>query len=383
MAEAEPLTDSYPTTRLTPFPYRGPNADHMDNACTRYRITGADVSLVNTWRRIMIAETPIMAFSKVLFLANTSELPDEFLAHRIGLIPLRVVPPHTVDEFSFPHVCDCVSRGAEPGATDVELCPRCDVLFELNVQVPVDSDSVRVVTSDDLVFSSLHDEADAGGVAGGPVVETVQYVLRPAAREPSVAAIPIVKLNPGQSLVLMAIASKGIGKLHAKFNPVCTAHFQYVPNVKVDERAVARLELTPACMQAISTACPTKVFEDVDTKTPGAARLQVAKGGSERCIFCNECLIEAERLRAPGVVSVTRLRSELEGPPGQHVLDLYVETTGSLTPHEAAVSSVRQLREKLKVLHDRLVTEAIHPSTTGGAVGLIGRGVAPNSVVDM
>lgn len=40
----------------------------------------------------MIAEIPTMAIEKVNMWQNTSIIPDENLAHRMGLIPIKVDP---------------------------------------------------------------------------------------------------------------------------------------------------------------------------------------------------------------------------------------------------------------------------------------------------
>lgn len=53
---------------------------------------GVEPSLANALRRILISEIPTMAIEKVNMWQNTSIIPDENLAHRMGLIPILADP---------------------------------------------------------------------------------------------------------------------------------------------------------------------------------------------------------------------------------------------------------------------------------------------------
>lgn len=57
-----------------------------------FDLIGVDAPIANALRRILISEVPTMAISTVYISNNTSILPDEVLAHRLGLIPILADP---------------------------------------------------------------------------------------------------------------------------------------------------------------------------------------------------------------------------------------------------------------------------------------------------
>jgi DNA-directed RNA polymerase I and III subunit RPAC1 len=63
------------------------NADGLNSIV--FDVVGIDAPLANALRRIMISRVPTMALDQVTIEENTSELPDEIFAHRLGLVPLR------------------------------------------------------------------------------------------------------------------------------------------------------------------------------------------------------------------------------------------------------------------------------------------------------
>eukprot|EP01114_Cavostelium_apophysatum_P005782 TRINITY_DN1695_c0_g1_i1.p1 TRINITY_DN1695_c0_g1~~TRINITY_DN1695_c0_g1_i1.p1 ORF type:complete len:294 (+),score=52.46 TRINITY_DN1695_c0_g1_i1:152-1033(+) len=260
-------------------------------------LSKTDLSVANALRRIMIAEVPTMAIDLVELEANSSVLIDEFISHRLGLIPLT---SHKMDKFNYTRDCSCV-----------EKCPHCSVDFRLSVTCT--DDRTRDVTSQDL-FSQDQDVNPVDASTGG---EESNGIL-------------IVKLRKGQELKLKATAKKGVGKEHAKWSPVCGISFQFDPDIRINASRMEELSETQKIEWANS--CPTKVYKyDEDSK-------RVDIEDAVRCMYCQECKKKAVELGKPDLVTVTSKQDRFI---------FSVEVTGALKPEEVVLSALNVLKLKL------------------------------------
>ena len=60
-----------------------------------FTLKGVTPAYANTLRRLMMGEVPTMAIEEVTFEKNDSVLYDEIVAHRLGLVVLRLTLIHT------------------------------------------------------------------------------------------------------------------------------------------------------------------------------------------------------------------------------------------------------------------------------------------------
>ena len=166
------------------------------------KLKGVPLQYANALRRVCLNGVPVFAIDTVDIIENTSVLPDEGLAHRLGLIPLKT----DLKRFNEPSKCDCQSESG---------CSNCKVLLVLDSG---ESNETRTVLSSEL---SSEDES-----------------IKPVTDK-----IPIVQLAPGQRIKIECYARLGRGTDHAKWN---SSNIATLTDTEKDDEKILTIESTGA-----------------------------------------------------------------------------------------------------------------------------------------
>ena len=154
------------------------------------KIKGVSSHYANALRRICLNGVPIFAIDTVDIIENSSVLPDEGIAHTLGLIPLKT---------------------------------ELDGSDEFNSRV------VLLLDSEATEISKVVMAAD---------LESMDQVVKPISNQ-----IPIIHLAPGQRVKLEAYARLGRGTEHSKWN---SANISVLTNTDKTDEYILTVETTGA-----------------------------------------------------------------------------------------------------------------------------------------
>jgi DNA-directed RNA polymerase II subunit RPB3 len=228
-----------------------------------FALTGCDTSMANALRRVMIAEVPTMAIDKVEIGINSTVLHDDFIAHRLGLVPLKSYFARYGNVEELPptkDVGDPIEKEPKPlyvynrDCGCIGSCPRCTVNFDLHVKCLQD-ETLEVTT-----HALKSDQPRDCFVAVGKRRDDTEF--EPEAEGLTEGHILLVKMRKNQELKLRASAQMGIAKEHAKWGPTCTASFAYEPEVELSAKVYA--QMTPDQRRDFVDGCPKKLSRPYD-----------------------------------------------------------------------------------------------------------------------
>ena len=152
------------------------------------KLKGVSLDYANALRRICLNGIPIFAIDTVDIIENSSVLPDEGIAHTLGMIPLKTE-----------------LNGSDESSSRVML-----------VLDSGDAENTKIVTSAEL--------------------ESKDQVVKPISKQ-----IPIAHLAPKQRIKLEAYARLGRGTEHAKWN---SANISVLTNTDKENEYILTVETT-------------------------------------------------------------------------------------------------------------------------------------------
>ena len=175
---------------------------NKDNQKISIKLKDVPLQYANALRRICLNGVPVFAIDTVDIIENSSVLPDEGLAHRLGLIPLTT----DLSRFNEPSKCECQS---ETG------CSNCKVMLVLDSG---DTDVTKTVLSNEI---SSEDDS-----------------IKPVSDK-----IALVQLAPNQRIKVECYARLGRGTEHAKWN---SANISTLTDTDKDNEKILTIESTGA-----------------------------------------------------------------------------------------------------------------------------------------
>ncbi len=254
--------------------------------------------VLNSIRRTAIAEVPTMAVDSVVITSNSSVLYDEYIAHRLAMIPLT--SETALEKYKSPEEC---REAGERGLFTEDCFAKLDLEGENPAEIG--SNKVVILYSKDLRTSD-------------PDVKPVYD------------KIPIIILGPKQSVKLEAYARLGRGKEHAKWSPVSVAAHKYIADITIDYNKC----LGEKCKLCIDV-CPRSVLGISDGK------VVVYNDKIFDCTLCREC----ENVCPVNAVKVNWRKDEYI---------LTIESTGVLPPKRILIESTKILDKKLESFIEEL-----------------------------
>ena len=292
---------------------------------------------------IVLIKVPTLAFDFVDIEENSSVLDDEFIAHRLGLIPLTSAD---VSHFKYSRDCEC-----EDGCIFCMVEFRLEIVNQGNENLVVTQRDLQNMTKEpgdnqphDYIRQLMrckavepcYEENSRGGASNMDYDEDDEHKQHSVGDQ----NIILVKLGPSQRLSFRARATKGIGKEHAKFSPVSVVGFVQKPIIELNRELIAE-QLTPENKRDFVASCPSKVYKYEEKKD------EIVIEDAAKCTYCNECLRKVEDF---GVDAMDLVNIKIQ----KDHFTLHIETTGALKPEHVLRSSFDVLKKKLKALKDHL-----------------------------
>lgn len=270
-----------------------------------FDIKGIEPSMANALRRIFISEIPTMAIEKVNMWQNTSIIPDEVLAHRMGLVPIKVDPKLFQEKQKS-------QEYNENNCVRFNLHVKCT---RKNTPEAQNRDNDILPENDEKLYN--HASVYSSDMKWVPMGKQEKKFKNTPIR-PVYEDILLAKLRPGQEIEMELMCEKGIGKTHAKWSPVATAYYRLLPEITFNE------DITGEDAEEVKAICPMDVFDVEDS-----GKLYVKN--PRACTTCRECI---RNDKYTDKIKLAKLKNHFE---------FTVESVGMMKPEDIVTEGISKV----------------------------------------
>lgn len=265
-------------------------------------VENVSLSYMNQLRQKALTQLPSMTIETVIIIENnTGQSIDEYLAHRLGLLTIKV-DPRLFDDYN-PATDKQTSRNTLVFSIDVQCMPKADAP---TVGSPEERFEHTLLYNRDVRWHPVGDQEER---LKAHAVK-MQLPFEPVHMIPSDGSI--TRFGAGQRIHLIALAHKGTQSVHAKFSPIAAPRFRQYPSwefspAMVDERAELLVKTCKANVFGIQVQDMEDIVDfagqrrAVTLKTPTVLR-------PLNCTLCLECTVHHPELVGQVKMNFSRSR---------------------------------------------------------------------------
>ncbi|CRG99441.1 DNA-directed RNA polymerase II subunit RPB3, putative [Plasmodium relictum] len=271
----------------------------------------SNYGLANALRRIILSEIPTLAIDVVNVYENTSSFHDEYLAHRLGLIP---IDSRNVNNYEFREKCKCK-----------ETCSKCTIQYVIEVKC---NNANKIDISHYDIESLDHEPNVPMPIPHGKKNTKIEN------------AIPIVTLSKNQTLHMKLIATKGIGKMHAKWIPA-NVSYRIDHKIKIKNHLIDKLPQNHKLMLANSLNKDCYILKNSDDDRD----VQLKLNENMSVVMAENCIEILNELGYKDIIKIIYDDTKFH---------FNVESIGSLPPEQIVEMALEVLENKLKNLEPQI-----------------------------
>lgn len=272
------------------------------------------ISFANGIRRIMEAEVPTICIDVVDYKKNSGTMEEEFIAHRLGLIPWKKTKKEMKEISMIGQQCNC---------GETEHCEICSIKMSVD-KTGISDHQFTILYSGDIIVENKNNNND--------------FLV------PIYDNIPITKLGKYQRVAANMWAKKCIGRMHQKWSPVHTSVYNIRPIITLNHELLKTVSSEKK--KKLEKNCHANVFR-YDEKT-NLFDIENA----DQCTYCGDCERKVLKWNMKDLIVIDEYQKRQKHDFYTQDFIFLVQSKGSLSCLNILFTSFDILQRKIKRLQN-------------------------------